>query len=182
MQSTHFKNKQGKLRVAVNHRYLEYDDSTPFFYLGDTAWELFHRLTIEEAQYYLNNRAAKGFTVIQAVALGELDGTIVPNPYGDLPLINQDPNTPNENYFRNVDQIVQYAEKLGLFIGFLPTWGKYWKLDGRESAFFTPENARVYGRFLGERYKDNAIIWILGHRNQGRARNYRRNGPWAKRR
>jgi hypothetical protein len=45
-----------------------------FFWLGDTAWELFHRLTREEAERYLENRRAKRFTVIQAVALAELDG------------------------------------------------------------------------------------------------------------
>jgi hypothetical protein len=27
---------------------------------------------------------------------------------------------------------------------------------------FTPENARVYGEFLGKRYRDAGIIWILG--------------------
>lgn len=43
MQKTTFKNKLGKLRVADNQHYLEFDDGTPFFYLGDTAWELFHR-------------------------------------------------------------------------------------------------------------------------------------------
>ncbi|NBD36238.1 MAG: DUF4038 domain-containing protein [Chloroflexi bacterium] len=58
--------------VAADRRYLEYDDGTPFFYLGDTAWELFHRLNREEAQVYLGNRAAKGFAVIQAVALADL--------------------------------------------------------------------------------------------------------------
>src|SRR3989304_7234020 len=58
---------KGKLRVSENHRYLEYEDGTPFFYLGDTAWELFHRLNREEALRYLTNRAEKGFTVIQAV-------------------------------------------------------------------------------------------------------------------
>jgi hypothetical protein len=42
--------------------------------LGDTAWELFHRLKREEADKYLENRAEKGFTVIQAVAISELDG------------------------------------------------------------------------------------------------------------
>jgi hypothetical protein len=162
MQLTRFKNKLGKLRVAANRRYLEYDDGTPFFYLGDTAWELFHRLNHEEAQYYLRNRAAKGFTVIQAVALAELGGVDSANPYGDLPLINRDPSTPNEGYFRHVDKIVQYAEELGLFIGLLPTWGSWWKLDGRETAIFTVDNARVYGRFIGERYRDSAIIWILG--------------------
>ncbi len=159
---TKFKNRVGRLRVAADHRHLEYDDGTPFFYLGDTAWELFHRLNREEAQYYLRNRAAKGFTVIQAVVLAELGGIDVPNAYGELPLIDRDPTRPNEGYFRHVDDIVQYAEELGLFIGLLPTWGSYWKLDGRNPAIFTVENARIYGRFIGERYRDKAIIWILG--------------------
>ena len=161
MQFTRFKNKLGKLRVAANQRYLEYDDGTPFFYLADTAWELFHRLNREEAQYYLSNRAAKGFTAIQAVALAELGGTDVPNVYGELPLTNRDPATPNEGYFRHVDDIVQDAEKLGLFMGMLPTWGSCWKLvGGNDNAIFSVENARVYGRFIGERYRDNAVIWI----------------------
>ena len=38
-----------RLRVSDNQRYLVHADGTPFFYLGDTAWELFHRLDREEA-------------------------------------------------------------------------------------------------------------------------------------
>jgi len=37
---------------------------------------------------YLDNRASKGFTVIQAVAIAEFDGDTVPNAYGHLPLID----------------------------------------------------------------------------------------------
>jgi Protein of unknown function (DUF4038) len=54
-----------RLKVTENHRYLQYENGKPFFYLGDTAWELFHRLNREEATLYLTNRASKGFTVIQ---------------------------------------------------------------------------------------------------------------------
>ena len=57
-------------------RYLQYADGRPFFYLGDTAWELFHRTTREEARLYLEDRARKGFTVIQAVCLAERDGPV----------------------------------------------------------------------------------------------------------
>jgi hypothetical protein len=85
--------------VAQNQRYLEYHDGTPFFYLGDTAWELFHRLNREEADRYLKNREAKGFTVIQAVVLAELGGLDDPNPYGHTPLVDKDPARPNEAYF-----------------------------------------------------------------------------------
>lgn len=146
------------LRVASNQRYLEYQDGKPFFYLGDTAWELFHRLNREEADLYLKNRAANGFTVIQAVVLAELGGLDDPNPYGDLPLTDNDPERPNDAYFEHVDFIVDRAESLGLVIGMLPTWGKWWK----NGQIFTPENARTYGHFLGARYQEKPIIWILG--------------------
>ena len=94
-----------QLKVSADKRFLTYADGKPFFYLGDTAWELFHRLNREEADGYLEDRAAKGFTVIQAVALAELDGLTVPNPYGNLPLKNNDPAQPTEAYFEHVDYI-----------------------------------------------------------------------------
>src|SRR6476469_3803244 len=97
------------LKVSDNRRFLVHEDGSPFFYLGDTAWELFHRLTFSEAERYLRDRAAKGFTVIQAVALAELDGLRTPNMNGDLPLINGDPAQPNEAYFAHVDAVVDLA-------------------------------------------------------------------------
>ena len=83
-----------QLQVSSNKRFLQTSDGKPFFWLGDTAWELFHRLDREEAEKYLKNRADKGFTVIQAVALAELDGLHEPNPYGEIPLENDDPAKP----------------------------------------------------------------------------------------
>jgi len=150
------------LKVSSNKRFLEYDDGTPFFYLGDTAWELFHRLNREEAEEYLSNRAQKGFTVIQAVVLAERGGIHQPNAYGDLPLVNKEPANPNEPYFKHVDYIVKLAEKYGLFIGMLPTWGSYWSMNNPQRVLFTVENARIFGKFLGKRYKNNSVIWILG--------------------
>ena len=85
------------ITVSENGHYLQYADGRPFFYQGDTAWELFHRLDREQADLYLRDRAAKGFNVIQAVALAELDGVDVPNAYGDLPLTDRDPSRPAVN-------------------------------------------------------------------------------------
>ena len=76
-----------RLSVSSNHRYLVDEQGRPFFYLADTAWELFHRLTREEADMYLDDRARKGFTAIQAVAIAELDGISTPNAYGHLPFV-----------------------------------------------------------------------------------------------
>ncbi len=157
----------GDIQVHPGKRFLQHHDGTPFFYLGDTAWELFHRLNIQEAERYLENRRQKGFTVIQAVVLAELDGLNTPNANGDRPLINNDPTKPNEAYFKHVDAIVKIARKKGLVIGMLPTWGdKTVTLSwGKGPVVFTndrPEVPKTYGRFLGKRYKDTPnIIWIL---------------------
>lgn len=154
-----------RIVVSDNGRFLQYADGRPFFYLGDTAWELFHRLSREEADLYLSDRAAKGFTVVQAVGLAEIDGISEPNAYGHLPLIDNDPSClktgsgENDDYWDHVDYIVELANKKGICIGFLPTWGRYWHDN---DPIFDTDNAERYGRFLGERYKDANIIWILG--------------------
>src|SRR5450432_4622182 len=83
--------------ISGNHHYL-LKNGKPFFWLGDTAWELFHRLNREEADRYLKRRREQGFTIIQAVVLAEFDGLHTPNANGDLPLINDDPIKPNEKY------------------------------------------------------------------------------------
>jgi hypothetical protein len=152
-----------RLRVSENRRFLVKEDGSPFFYLGDTAWELFHRLDRDEAGRYLADRAAKGFTVIQAVVLAELDGLHAPNAYGHTPLKQDDPARPDEDYFRQVDWVVDRAEELGLYIGMLPTWGDKWNRGrGAGPEVFTPENAGRYGEWLGRRYRSKPIIWILG--------------------
>ncbi|HZP80675.1 MAG TPA: glycoside hydrolase family 140 protein [Chthonomonadaceae bacterium] len=151
------------LRVSENRRFLVGSDDKPFFYLGDTAWELFHRCTRADALHYLQDRAAKRFTVIQAVVLAEFGGLTEPNAQGDLPLHDNDPTQINEAYFSHVDFIVEEAAALGLTIGMLPTWGDKWnKQWGRGPEIFTPENARTYGQILGQRYRDKPLIWILG--------------------
>lgn len=164
-----------KLDVSPNQRYLVRADGTPFLYLADTAWELFHRLDREEASRYLKLRADQKYTVIQAVALAELAGSTDPNAYGDLPFIGADPARPavtsgadprspqQYDYWDHVDFIVAEANQLGLYIGLLPTWGTWvHPRSGGTSYIDTPERARTYGEFLGRRYKDRGIIWVLG--------------------
>jgi hypothetical protein len=146
-----------RLRVSGDGRHLVTESGRPFFYLGDTAWELFHRLNREEAALYLENRARKGFRVIQCFALAELDGLKTPNAYGHLPLIDNDPVRPDvkegeaNDYWDHVDFIVNKAAGLGLYLGLLPTWGDKWQSTrgGAGPVIFNVESARTYGRWLG---------------------------------
>lgn len=164
-----------RLKVSDNKRFLVQEDGKPFFYLGDTAWELFHRLTREEAAAYLKLRAQQKFTVIQAVALAELDGLTDPNAHGSLPLVDLDPTRPavtpgadpkdpkQYDYWDHVEYIVDEANRQGLYIGLLPSWGA-WLDDGRpgKNKVLNAGNAQAYGEFVGKRFGKKGIIWILG--------------------
>ena len=163
--------RHGPLKVSADHRYLVHADGTPFLYLGDTAWELFHRLGREDAEHYLETRRRQGFTVVQAVLLAEFDGLDEPNAYGHRPLVAHDPARPDvkpgpgNDYWDHVDDVVRLAAAKGIYVGMLPTWGdkagpKKW---GQGPVIFDPDNARLYGRFLGKRYRGAPnVIWILG--------------------
>ena len=155
---------QLRLDVAEDGTHLVYADrDSAFFYVGDTAWELLHRADEAESRLFLEDRAHKGFNVVQTVVLAELKGLTEANANGDLPLNNLDPTDWNEAYFAHVDRVAEIADSLGIFLGLLPAWGDKWsKLWGEGPEVFTPENAVTYGRMLGERYGANNVIWILG--------------------
>jgi hypothetical protein len=154
-----------RIHVHSGGRYLITETGDPFFWLGDTAWELFHRLSEAEAEQYLETRRQQGYNVIQAVALAELNGLNAPNAKNHTPLLGHDPTRPNEYYFRHVDRVIRLAAAKGLYIGLLPTWAdKVVASDwGDGPLIFNAENARIYGKFLGQRYRnDSNILWILG--------------------
>jgi len=82
------------IKVSENGRFFVKADGTPFFWLGDTAWSIFNHPKPEDVDFYLNDRAAKGFTVIQGVlALWDYtgaeqmqgDGTAALNVYFRIP-------------------------------------------------------------------------------------------------
>jgi hypothetical protein len=152
------------LRIAPDGRHILQADGRAFLYLADTAWALFHRLTFEEADRYLRNRAAKGFTVVQAVVLWDLDAADATNGVG-APLVGLDPRRPNEAYLAHVDRVVDRAAELGLTVALLPTWGDKWHSRQNEKGpkvFRDPETARDFARLVGRRYGPRSVIFVLG--------------------
>lgn len=142
-----------RLRVSTNGHFLVTADGRPFFWLGDDAADLCHRLDRKEAERYLQKRAEQRFTVIQTLAVAEPEGTRTSDALGDLPFIELDPARRNQPYWQHVDWIVARANALGLYVGLHPG-----------SSFLAgPERARAYGEFLGQRYKDAGLVWIVGH-------------------
>jgi Protein of unknown function (DUF4038)/Putative collagen-binding domain of a collagenase len=145
------------LRVSGSGRYLVRSDGSPFFWMGDTAWQLFVKLSKSEATLYLRDRANRGFTVIQAGII-TWDGNI-PNAYGIPAFGGTDVSQPNEAFFQNVDAAIDLAAQEGLHLGLLPLF-----VGSKSSRWLVDETtAYNYGQWLGNRYKSRRnIIWILG--------------------
>jgi len=68
--------KHGFIQISSNGRYFEYQDGTPFFWLGDTNWQAPQMLSTTKCNYpgctcggqfqhIVNDRVSKGFTVFQ---------------------------------------------------------------------------------------------------------------------
>jgi hypothetical protein len=118
---------------------------------------IFSRLTKEDASVYLADRAAKGFTVIQAYMVpwqwykGEEK-----NRYGHLPFFNNDMGRPNPAYFDHVEWVIEEAARHGLIMAVGPA-----EL-GAAYEYYDDEGAAAYGTYLADRFKRTSnIIWML---------------------
>lgn len=145
-------------RVFEDENPPDYDEKQKLLIAGivghaDTAWELFHRLNRSEIEYYLQDRASKGFNVVQAVVIAEINGTTRPNFYGDLAILDSDPFQPNDAYFQHVDWAVKKAAEYGILIAMVPTWGRYINCGWHgEPIIFNETSAEFFGSYIGKRY------------------------------
>lgn len=151
----------GKLTVKDDCPYLFNGDKL-FFWLGDTAWLLFHKLTREEISLYLRNRAEKGFNVIQAVFAHYFPAV---NVYGRNAFIEDKISQPDDlgedSYWKRADMVVAEAEALGMYVALLPHWGGH-------ASTLAKEDMEVYAAFLAERYKNAPnVIWVTGGDTRG---------------
>ena len=140
--------------VSENKRYIVDRNGTPVFWLGTTQWQLFREYALDEAKTILEKSAANGFKFVQVMLLGVGDGTAA-NVNGQKPWINDDPLTPNEEYFKNVDAVLKIAGDCNMAISMTMYHQRYRK-------HITLEKARPWARWLARRYKDVPhIVWSM---------------------
>lgn len=156
-----------RLQVSADGHSLVTEKGTPFFWLGDTAWNYFARLNQAEAKQYLDDRVAKRFTVIQAHLLPWTLQTR--SVVGQMAFINGDFDQPNEAYWQHVDTLMQLATQRGFYLAILPVWCRTYiepapdGSDGPDVVLTDSAKAYRYGRFAGHRYRAYPnLIWVLG--------------------
>ena len=158
---------QHRLNISSNKRFFVDEKQQPFFWLGDTGWLLFGRLSREEAEHYLEDRRKKGFNVIQVMLLHTLS---VVNYYGDSALRNRNVSTPvttpgnsfkdaaQYDFWDHVDHVIKLAAQKGLYMALVPVWGTNVK-----SGWVLQSDAEQYAKFLANRYVNQwNIIWLNG--------------------
>ncbi len=107
----------------------------------------------------------KGFNVLLVMLLGvgasgnadgKADGRNA-NAYGERPWLNDDPSTPNEKYYQNVEAVLDYANGLGLAL----VIGIYHARTGKLNPI-QMSNARGWARWLGNRFaRTPNLIWSM---------------------
>ncbi|MCB0638557.1 MAG: glycoside hydrolase family 140 protein [Lewinella sp.] len=161
-----------RLQVSDNGRFLMTETGEPFFWLGDTGWLLFAKLDRAEAARYLDDRAAKGFNVIQVMVLHQLE---IANAYGDAALVDGDVSRPlvtdGDNpqdslaydYWDHIDYICDLAAERGLYLALVPVWGSNVRAGKVSEA-----QAGAYATWLARRMADRTnIIWLNGGDTRG---------------
>jgi len=160
-----------RLRVSGDGHFLVKSDGQPFFWLGDTAWGLVAKAAREDAASqpsvlrYLDNRAAKGFNVIQTVLAGQAGAAA--NAYGQPPFHERDFTRPrllpgpDDDYWDMVDWLVDRAAERGIYSALLPLWLS--DIPPNHPLQRDPDAAYRYGHFLGQRYgAKTSVLWVLG--------------------
>lgn len=155
----------GRLIISSNNRYLQFENGRPFFWLGDTGWLVPQHLDRAEVEYYFNKCRRAGYNMVQ---IQVMDAVPSYNIYGQQSLpygwdfTKADP-VGVYSYWDHLDYIVRKAEQNGIYIGMVAIWGSQ-----VQAGNINAEQAKAYGKFLAERYKNSPnIIWIMGGDIQG---------------
>jgi hypothetical protein len=150
------------INVSGNGRYFVDQDGRPLFWLGDTEWELFHLFTAQDAQTLLQKRRSQGFSVVQVMITGiyfaQWEAAKGLKPWTAAPAwLDNNPLTPNEEYFKRVDEIVSIAARCNMVL----VIGVYHAAD-QEKGRITLQNARPWARWLARRYRRATnIVWDM---------------------
>lgn len=165
------------LRVSGNQRYLEDSAGNPFLYLADTEWVL-NKHSNENIISLLDDRKAKGFTVIQFFAVRNWASATWGTPWlptgqqdsdfnGQVPFVGGDFSNWNNLYWNRwvwiAEQCAARNLKMALHIGGYwqranPTW-----VDPDINSNNYKNRIYEYGRKVGEFFGDKTnIIFTIG--------------------
>jgi hypothetical protein len=151
---------RGGPRLSADRRHFVHADGTPWFWLGDTAWNGALRSTDDEWEKYLSDRGAKRFTAIQFVMTQWRAGR--QDERGQVAFTGVDPVRVNPAFFRRMDKKLEAVNDRGL-VG-VPVL--LWALTSRDNEspgeLLSDIEAARLARYMVARYDAFHVLWLLG--------------------
>ncbi len=140
------------------HEYHLIDENgKPFFWLADTAWNLWCKGTPEEWDEYLAHRKAQGFNTIQFVA-GWWRGSM--NPIHGRPFdLDGDKLVFNESAWKSLDLLFEKIREAGLVASPIMLWAL---TDIDPGQVLSEEQCIEVARKQLERWNAPNVVWMLG--------------------
>jgi len=111
----------GPIRVSNDGRYFEHADGTPFFWLGDTAWNGALLSTEPEWAQYIKERRRQKFTVVQFVTT-QWRAAPEGDEYKQMAFTGSDKITINPAFFQRLDEKVDALNRAGLVAAPVLLW------------------------------------------------------------
>jgi hypothetical protein len=154
--------QHGPIRVAHDGRYLIHEDGTPFFWVGDTAWNGPLLSSTAEWNQYLKERTRQKFNAVQWVTTqwrASPDGDAKKQPA----YTGTDKITINTAFFQRLDEKVEAMDKAGVVS--VPVL--LWAINAGANPKVNPgvslpeDQAILLARYMVARWGGNAVAWIL---------------------
>ena len=162
LKKTRF-SEHGPVRVSPDGRYLMHHDGTPYFWLGDTAWNGPLLSTKPDWDTYLKERTRQHFSGVQWVATQWRA-----SPDGDankqLPYTGKEKITINPAFFQRLDEKVEAMTRAGL----LSAPVLLWAINAGGNPQVNPgvslpeDQAILLARYMVARWSGNPSLFMLG--------------------
>lgn len=155
--------QNGFVRLETGKKYFVYDDGTPFYWLGDTHWQMFDYERLDENnsdeegdsqfEILVQNRLEKGFTVYQTYPdSAQTDGGGQKRRYNwwtrKYKLIN--PTAFTENFDVMMDYLADNGLTIALGLG----------VHASTANAFNEAQLLAYTRYMVARYASYPVVWI----------------------
>lgn len=147
----------GDLKVAADGHSLEMQDGTPFYWLGDTAWNYFYALDDEAAEQYASHRQAQGFNVVLVQLVGGEPNALDRRGQSAI-LFDEDRKASlNPAFASRAGDKIRILNRHGIIAGVVLAWKNILPL-----LFGDVQSAERFGRDVGRSLGDTNVIWLLG--------------------
>ncbi len=152
--------RRGAPRLSANRRYFVHADNTPWLWLACTGWNSALMSTDEEWKRYIDDRAAKRFSVIQFVTTQWRAGRA--DERGQVAFTGVERIQINPEFFRRMDGKFDALNDRGLVAAPVLLWALTSRDRESPGIALPTAEAIVLARYMVARYGAHHALWILG--------------------